>query len=85
MAGIPVILVNPAYTSQRCHECGHTERANRRSQAEFECRICSYTNHADLNASLNIAWAAVNPPIVASDLGESPTSVTSHRVYPSGR
>ena len=35
-AGIPVIFVDPAYTSQTCHECGHCERANRKSQSEFE-------------------------------------------------
>lgn len=70
-AGIPVILVNPAYTSQRCFACGHTERANRRSQAEFLCVECGYSNHADHNASLNIAklaWAAVRQPIVSTSV-----------------
>lgn len=65
--GVRVIAIDPAYTSQRCYACGHTERANRRSQAEFCCVECGYENHADVNASLNIAkfaWAAVNPPIV---------------------
>ena len=80
-AGIPVVLVNPAYTSQRCYVCGHTERANRRNQADFKCVECGYENGADHNASLNIAhfaWAAVNQPIVgmseqvALDLQASP-------------
>src|SRR5690606_19713514 len=31
--GGELILVNPAFTSQRCAECGHTEAANRESQA----------------------------------------------------
>lgn len=69
LAGIPVILVDPAYTSQRCYVCGHTERANRRSQAEFQCVECGYSNHADHNASLNIAklaWAEFRQPIVST-------------------
>jgi len=45
--------VNPAYTSQRCHACGHTERANR-SGTDFKCRSCGHTDNADLNAALNI-------------------------------
>lgn len=45
--------VNPAYTSQRCHACGHTERANR-SGERFRCRSCGHTDNADLNAARNI-------------------------------
>ena len=70
LAGVPVILVDPAYTSQRCCCCGHTEHANRRSQAEFLCVECGYSNHADHNASLNIAklaWAVVRQPIVSTN------------------
>ena len=56
-AGIEVRLVNPAYTSQRCSRCGHTERANRQSQASFVCRRCGFSAHADSNAAMNIALA----------------------------
>ena len=45
--------VNPAHTSQRCHACGHTERANR-SGTEFKCRNCGHADNADVNAALNI-------------------------------
>jgi hypothetical protein len=38
LAGVPVILVDQRYTSQRCNACGHTEKANRKNQAEFECQ-----------------------------------------------
>lgn len=86
MAGIPIVLVDPAYTSQRCFECGHTERANRKTQDQFLCVQCGHSAHADVNAAKNIALrAAVNPPIVTSDLGENSASVTSPRVYPGGR
>lgn len=53
-AGIPVIAVDPAYTSQTCHACGHCERANRKSQAEFYCQHCGLMINADENAAKNI-------------------------------
>lgn len=63
-AGVPVKLVDPAYTSQRCSECGHIERANRKSQSEFLCCVCGHAAHADVNAAENIAWDAFNRPHV---------------------
>ncbi len=45
--------VPPAYTSQRCHACGHTERGNRKGE-EFRCRACGHTDHADVNAARNL-------------------------------
>lgn len=73
MHGVKVEYVDPRYTSQRCFHCGHTEKANRRSQSEFLCCACGHTSHADVNAALNIAyWASVNAPIVASEQGASP-------------
>lgn len=49
-----VVEVNAAYTSQRCHVCGHTEKGNRESQAVFLCLACGHKAHADVNAALNI-------------------------------
>ncbi|MEU5848572.1 RNA-guided endonuclease InsQ/TnpB family protein [Saccharopolyspora shandongensis] len=54
-AGVPVVFVDPAGTSQQCCECGHIERKNRVSQALFTCRSCGVVAHADRNASCNIA------------------------------
>lgn len=66
LAGIPVVIVDPRYTSQQCARCGHTEQANRRSQSEFLCCACGYTAHADVNAAKNIAARAeVILPIVS--------------------
>jgi hypothetical protein len=45
--------VPPAYTSQRCHVCGHTERANRKGE-EFRCRKCGFAGNADVNAARNL-------------------------------
>jgi len=60
-AGIPVRFVNPAYTSQTCHECGHL--GSRSSQAAFRCTNdgCWVTEYqADINAAANIA-GRLNP------------------------
>ncbi|MFB6179128.1 MAG: RNA-guided endonuclease TnpB family protein [Halorientalis sp.] len=60
-ADIPVRFVNPAYTSQTCHACGHI--GSRSSQAQFRCTNpdCWVTEYqADINASANIA-RRVNP------------------------
>ena len=46
--------VDARHTSQRCSCCGHTEKGNRKSQAEFECLSCGTTQHADINAAKNI-------------------------------
>ncbi|HEV2460887.1 MAG TPA: transposase [Ktedonobacterales bacterium] len=66
-AGIRLVLVNPAYTSQTCSQCGHCEQANRQSQARFLCVSCRFSAHADANAAVNIARrAAVIPPDAAA-------------------
>jgi putative transposase len=49
-----LIAVDPAYTSQTCHECGHVDKANRTSQSTFTCVACGHTDHADVNAARNI-------------------------------
>jgi IS605 OrfB family transposase len=57
-AGVPVRLVDPAYTSQTCSVCGYCARANRHSQASFLCQQCGFCCHADHNAAMNISLAA---------------------------
>jgi len=65
-AGVQVRFVDPAYTSQTCSQCGHGERANRQSQASFQCRQCGCCLNADINAATNISLAEpVKRPIVA--------------------
>ncbi|HEY5025637.1 MAG TPA: transposase [Acidimicrobiales bacterium] len=56
-AGREVIAVDPRHTSQRCSSCGHLDRENRRTQAEFRCRACGHEAHADVNAAMNILRA----------------------------
>ena len=59
--GCKIIPVNPAYTSQRCSQCGHASRENRLTQAEFKCTSCGYEANADLNAAVNISVAGSCP------------------------
>ncbi|MFE5861884.1 RNA-guided endonuclease InsQ/TnpB family protein [Streptomyces virginiae] len=58
-AGVPLVYVDPAYTSRQCSACGHIDRRNRRSQATFACRACGFLANADDNASHNIARKGV--------------------------
>ena len=51
---VPVVDINPYQTSQTCFNCGHAEKCNRNKE-KFACKSCGYTDHADLNASNNIA------------------------------
>ena len=51
--GAELKMVNPAYTSQRCAECGNIDPKNRRKQADFKCMACGHEDNADKNAAHN--------------------------------
>lgn len=53
--GVQATRVKSAYSSQQCHRCWYTDRANRPNQQTFCCKVCGHTMHADRNASENIA------------------------------
>lgn len=68
LAGMKVVLVDPRNTSRMCAECGHVDKANRRSQSEFKCVRCGFSDHADHNAAVNIGRrAVVNQPNAGSE------------------
>lgn len=50
-----VVKVSPAYTSQKCPVCGHTEKKNRnRKNHLFSCRNCGYRSNDDRVAAMNL-------------------------------
>ncbi len=52
---IPVVKVDPHYTSQTCSRCGHTSRTSRVSRGLYRCVACGLEINSDRNASRNIA------------------------------
>lgn len=51
--GILFTKVSPAYTSQRCSNCGNVDSESRNGE-HYHCSICDMKLDADTNASLNI-------------------------------
>lgn len=78
-AGVPLVTVDPRYTSQGCSSCGVIDRKNRPNQATFSCISCGHSEAADLNAARNIrAKAAVTPPqVLAANTSRSLMTTTA--------
>lgn len=75
-AGRQIVKVNPRYTSQTCHECGHIDARNRKG-ASFVCLACGHADHADVNAARNVLRAGLAHPadtlpekMLAADVSE---------------
>ena len=76
LAGIPVILVDPKYTSQMCPVCGCVDKRNRPNQATFSCVSCGFSGHADTIAAVNIGRrAVVNQPNVTGEMSKDSLSI----------
>ncbi|MDF0591326.1 RNA-guided endonuclease InsQ/TnpB family protein [Candidatus Methanocrinis natronophilus] len=71
IAGVPVVYIDPAYTSQECPVCHHISRSNRPTRDRFACVCCGFSGPADTVAARNIAArVAVSLPIVARFFAE---------------
>jgi IS605 OrfB family transposase len=53
-SGLTVAFVPASHTSDTCHACGYIHKNNRFTRDTFCCIKCGYTEHADINAALNI-------------------------------
>lgn len=63
--GIKFKLINPKYTSQRCHKCGVIDKESRKDQKTFKCTTCGHSANADWNAARNIAMDGIESIIKA--------------------
>lgn len=59
LAGVPVKIVDPAYSSQLCPECGTIGKGNRPSRDLFRCSSCGHSGPADIIAAQNIRTFAL--------------------------
>jgi len=67
LKGVRVTAFDPRNTSRTCSACGHCEKANRKSQFEFVCKVCHHSQNADINAALNIkTLGIVKLPMVSN-------------------
>ena len=49
-----LVAVAPHNTSRTCPCCGHIAKENRKTQADFKCVECGYTENADVVGAINI-------------------------------
>jgi len=67
-AGVKVVAVDPRNTSRTCPCCGHVDKANRKTQAEFLCVSCGFSGLADHIAAVNIRGRALLSAPNVSDM-----------------
>ena len=63
LRGVPIIYVNPAYTSQMCSRCGNVQKTNGK---HFKCFVCGHNEHRDANAAFNIGNRGIESLSVSS-------------------
>ena len=66
ICGIPLVYVDPKYTSQMCSKCGLIAKNNRK-QKNYTCTSCGHVDHADANAAFNIAALAFQEYSMSND------------------
>ena len=79
--GGQLVLVNLAYTSLCCNNCGYISHDNRPAQSKFKCVSCENEDNADINAARNILASG----LAVSACGEERARASSVKQEPSGR
>ena len=57
--GVPIIKVDPSYTSKTCPRCGEIKKRRSRVGQVFECAKCGWRLDRQINAGLNICRTAL--------------------------
>lgn len=73
LRGVPVVNVDPAYTSQACSRCGNIQKPDGK---QYTCKSCGHRDHRDVNAAFNIARLGAE---VVRATGDSGLSVSLSR------
>lgn len=65
--GVPLVFVNPAYSSQTCHKCLHIHPEKGKSYRNgktYKCGYCGWIGDSDFNGAnmISLLGAAVNTP-----------------------
>ncbi|WP_233154022.1 RNA-guided endonuclease InsQ/TnpB family protein [Scytonema sp. HK-05] len=88
IAGIPIVFVPPAYTSQICSHCNHIHpdpTKSFRNNKRFVCGYCGADCDADYNAARNIAAYGVtinSPEAPKLSCGLAPQFVLGAKLHP---
>lgn len=71
LRGVPIVYIDPAYTSQTCSRCGTIQKPNGK---RYNCASCGHREHRDSNAAFNIGRLGAG---VVSGAGGNALSVAS--------
>ncbi len=77
--GGQVVAVPARFTSQTCAACGVVDARSRESQARFTCIGCGHTDHADINAAINIKRRWSTPLLDVEGVHQQPCEASTGR------
>lgn len=72
-AGKLIVRVDARFSSQECSRCGHVAARSRRRR-RYECEVCSFGCHTDVNAALVIRGRAQSALERLPDAGAEPVA-----------